>query len=289
MLRAMSRRRALSFAFAAVGLTSLAGARAHAGITIVTQRGPSQTATLYIEGNRMRIDGIDKTGKGSSMIVDGANKKMIVVEEKEKAYVEMTEEDMKRMRAQVDAMRTQMQERMKNMPPEQRKKMEAMMANMGGPDGKPRKPPVLKFEKAGGKKTINGFSCDMYKVSKDGQLSEEDCIAPWSAAVVQKSDLAALKKFGEDMMKNFGMGAGNEMALDQLEKYPGIPISRVSLEAGGARGEEEQIKSIKRGGIEASHFAVPAGYKKKDLPPSMMGGGPPKGNLHPLPPPGATP
>jgi hypothetical protein len=252
------------------------GGLAHAGVTIETTRGAESAATMYLEGERMRIDGADKTGTATSVIIDGGGKKLIVVEEKKKSYTELTESDMKRMKVQVDAMRAQMEERMKTMPPEQRKQVEAMMAGMGGAPGKPAKPAVLKFEKLGQKKTINGFSCEMYRVLKDGVASEEDCIAAWSASTVQKSDLAGLRKFGEEMMKNFGSaGARDQIQLDQLDKYPGIPISRVPLEADGTRGPEEQIKSIKRGSVPAAKFAVPAGYTKKTLPTGMGAGGPP--------------
>jgi hypothetical protein len=269
MLRRMS---TTTSRFCAATAVLLASGLAHAGVTIETTRGPDSVATMYLEGDRMRLDGADKTGMASSVIIDGGAKKLIVVEEKKKSYTELTEADMKRVRAQMDALRAQMEERMKTMSPEQRKQVEAMMAGMGGAPGKPAKPAVLKFEKLGQKKTINGFSCEMYRVLKDGVASEEDCIAAWSASTVQKSDLAGLRKFGEEMMKNFGSaGARDQIQLDQLDKYPGIPISRVPLEADGKRGLEEQVKSIKRGSVPAAKFAVPAGYTKKSLP----AGGPP--------------
>jgi hypothetical protein len=249
------------------GLCSLVAGPALAGVTIETQRGANGMATMYIEGNRMRMDGADQTGLVNSVIVDGSAKKLVVIEDKKKTYMEISEADMKRMRGQVDAMRAQMAERMKTMPPEQRKKMEAAMAGLGGPPDANAEPPVLKFEKLGKKKTVNGFSCDMYRVSTDGTPTGEDCIAPWGAKTLQKSDLAALSKFGEEMKKNFGgMGAKDQYRLDQLDKYPGIPISHVPLEENGARGEEEQIKSIKHGSVPESRFTVPAGFTKRELP-----------------------
>lgn len=268
-------RRAHPLALAAAGICTLAGGLAHAGVTIETKRGANGTATMFIEGNRMRMDGADQTGLVNSVIVDGSAKKLVVIEDKKKTYMEISEADMKRMRLQVDAMRAQMTERMKTMPPEQRKKVEAAMAGIGGGADAPTKPPVLKFEKLGQKKTLNGFSCDMYRVLTDGTPSGEDCIAPWGAKTLQKSDLAALSKFGEEMKKNFGgMGAKDQYRLDQLEKYPGIPISHIPLEANGARGEEEQIKSIKHGAIPEAKFVPPAGFTKKELPTGPGPGGP---------------
>jgi hypothetical protein len=191
----------------------------------------------------------------------------------------MTEEDRKRMRAQMDAMRAQMQERLKNMPPDQRAKMESMMGPAAADPGKTHD---WKFEPIGQKKTVNGFACDMYRVSEDGKVREEQCVSPWSAGLVKKSDFAGIQQFAESMMDDFGGARGRSNSIfTRMEKAPGIPISRVPIEANGQRGEEEQIKSIKRGSIPSSAFEIPAGYSKKDMPmmgPGMAGrhhGGPP--------------
>jgi hypothetical protein len=253
--------------------TLLLAGRAHAGVIVVFQRGTAGPATMYLDGDRMRVDTPDRNEHATSVILDAGGKRFIMLDEKDKTYTELTDQDMKRMRERVEAARAQMQERMKNMPPDQRKRMEEVMAGMGAPGVAPAKPPQLKFERLGEKKTVNGFACEMYRVLEDGKPHEEDCISPWSAGLLQKSDMAGLRKFSEEMAKNFaGMGGGNRAGFDRLDKYPGLPISRVPLEAGGTRGEEEQIKSVKRGSIEAAKFAVPAGFTKKELPAGGMGG-----------------
>jgi hypothetical protein len=253
--------------------------RAHAGLTIVTQRGSDAIATLYVEGDRFKAEE-PKHERATSVIVDAKAKKLIMVDASNQTYTEMTEEDRKRMRGQMDAMRAQMQERMKNMPPDQRAKMEAMMGPGGAQDA--GKPHDWKFESMGQKKTINGFACEMYKVSEDGKVREEQCVSPWSAGLVKKSDFAGIQKFAESMMEEFGGNRARSGSIfSRMEKAPGIPISRVPIDANGQRGEEEQVKSIKRGSVAASVFAIPAGYTKKDVPtfgPGMGGhhhGGPP--------------
>jgi hypothetical protein len=183
---------------------------------------------------------------------------------------------MERFGEMMKGMRAQAAERMKSMPPEQRKQMEKAM---GGADAKPTE---LKFEKAGGKKTVNGFSCEMYKVLEDGKPKEEDCIAPWSSSILTRADFAGLRKFAEDMAKSVGTMAGGtgKNAFQQFDKYPGFPVTRHPLDP--AEHEDEVLKSVKRGSIPASTFAVPAGYTKKPLPmPGMMGGG---GPHHGMPP-----
>src|SRR6516162_9099910 len=180
------RRLALGAGLAGVLLVPM---RAQAGLTITTQRGNDPVATLYVEGDHFKADE-PKKAEATSVIVDAKAKKVIMIDATKRTYTEITEEDRKRMRGQMDAMRAQMQERMKNMPPDQRKKMEAMMGP--GAMAAADKQTEWKFQAMGQKKTINGFACDMYRVTEDGRLIEEDCFSPWSAGVVKKSDFAGI-------------------------------------------------------------------------------------------------
>jgi hypothetical protein len=251
----------------------LVAGRAQAGVTLVTQRGTDTPSTMYLDGDKMRME--HSGGKERTVVVDAANKRVLMINELERTYSEMTEADLKRIGEMVAARRAQMQERMKSMPPEQRKRMEALMG------GKDSKPSDLKFERMGAKKTINGFSCEMYRVLQDGTPREEDCIAPWNSSQVQKSDFAGLRKFADEMVQQTGSmssGAGRHM-IEQFDKFPGFPVSRHPLEPGDH--QDEQVKSIKRGAIPAEKFAAPAGYTKAPSPMNLLGG---PGGPHGMPP-----
>jgi hypothetical protein len=285
----------------------LAPAVAQGAVTIVIQRGKQAPSTIYADGDHLRMDlnpdavaaATAAGGKGAAagadrgtgfIIVDAAARKMMMVSDRDKSFTEVTEEDMKRMKGQMQAMRAQMAERMKSMTPEQRAQMQAMMGPAGAqimaaPDDKPH---VWKFEPLGAKKTVNGFACETYRVLLDGVPHEEDCISPWSAGLVKRAEFAGLEKFGETLNDNLGLGRGGA-AMPLFHQYPGMPISRAVLEAGGKRGEEQQVKSIKHDAIPANTFVAPAGYTKRELP--QMGGGmgmgkgprPSAGAPHPAP------
>jgi hypothetical protein len=282
MLRAMSKtnRKAPRLVVLAAVLAAplLASGRAHAAVTIVTQRGQEAAETLYLDGDKMRADNSKGTGE-RTVIIDAAAKKMVSVNDTEKTYTEITQADMERFGAMMAAQRSMMEERMKSMPPEQRKKMEGMMG--GG------KTPEFKFEKMGAKKNINGFSCEMYRVLEDGTPKEEVCITPWSSSFITKADFAGLVKFSADMQKSLGkMMGGQRNPFEQFEKAPGFPVMRHHIDAtplvpGGPPREDEVVKSVKRGSLPASTFSVPAGYTKKDLPMGPMGGGRPHHGMPP--------
>jgi hypothetical protein len=262
----------------AVALPTFAAARADAGVTLVMQRGADAPSTLYVDGDKMRME--NPSGRERTVIIDATGKRMLMVNDEAKTYMEFTEADMKRFGAMMTARRAQMQEQMKNMPPEQRKKFESMMGGAG--DAKAQKPKELKFDKMGQKKTVNGFSCDMYRIVEEGTPKEEDCLAPWSAGLLQRTDFAGLRKFAEDMAKESGAMApgGRNQMFEQFDKYPGFPVARHPLDG----GQDEQLKSLKRGSIAADKFAVPAGYKKTEMPMGGMGGpgmGPHGGGMGP--------
>jgi hypothetical protein len=256
----------------AVAFPTLAAARAEAGVTMVMQRGADAPSTLYIDGDKMRME----TAKGGerTVVIDATGKRMMMINDEAKTYVEITEADMKRFASMATARCAEMKERVKSMPPEQRQRVEGMMGAMCA--AKDAKAPELKFEKTGQKKSVNGFSCEMYRVLENGTAKEEDCLAPWSAGLLQRSDFAGLRKFAEDVAKESGAmapGGGRQM-FQQFDKYPGFPVSRHPLEAGQlGLNEDEQLKSLKRGPIPADKFVVPAGYKKTEMPMGGPGGG----------------
>jgi len=253
----------------------------------VVQHGKNPPSTIYADGDRLRMDlnheagpanANPATGKSAApkatgfVVIDAAARKMMMVNDRDKSYTAMTEEDMKRAKAQIKAMRGQLAERMKNATPEQRARFESMMGPAGAQDD--QKPHEWKFEAMGEKKTINGFACQMYRGLLDGKPHEEDCISPWSAGLVKRSEFAGLEKFGESINQELGVGAG---AMPLFHQYPGFPISRVVLDASGARGEEQQVKSIKQGGLAPGLFAPPAGYTERKKPEMGMMGRRPDG------------
>ena len=265
---------------------------AHAAVTIVVQHGTSPPSTIYADGNRLRMDLNHETGAPAAkpgeprgtgfVVIDAGTRKMMMVNDRDKTYTELTEEDMKRAKAQMQGLRGQLAERMKNATPEQRARMEAMMGPAGAAQLNDQKPHEWKFEALGEKKTINGFACQMYRGLLDGKPHEEDCISPWSAGLVKRSEFAGLEKFGESINQDLGIGPGAG-GMPLFHQYPGFPISRVVLDAAGARGEEQQVKSIKPGALAPGLFAPPAGYTQRK-PLEGMAGHPPAGK-----PPGAAP
>ncbi len=234
----------------------------------------------------MRVDGMGGSRRGSAresegaVIIDAAAKRMVLVNTTRKTYTEMTEADFQRMKAGLGQARARMAEQMKNMPPEQREKMEKMMGGLfaGGAVGSEL--PEVAYEPLGKKKTIAGFGCEVYRVSIGGKARSESCIAPWSSTIITKADVEQLKKMAADLQKMMD-SIPNMPRQQDWTRVPGIPIEEIHLGADGKPDWTSTLTSVDRGPVPKSTFEPPAGFTKQAMPAigpgGPMGGGPPPG------------
>lgn len=230
--------------------------------------GPPGTATMTIDAEHIRMDGMGAGRPGhtsGAMIVDAPGKRFLIIDNEKKSYHELTEADVKQMKDRMAGMRAQMQERMKNAPPEQRKRAEEMMGRMGGGDHAVE----IKYTPLGTKKKVSGFACEMYRVQIGNISSSEACISPWSANVITKTEVEHFQKLSAELQKSFDFG-GNRL-LSEWTKAPGLTVEQTHMGVDGKPEWTSTLKSITRGDVPASTFAPPAGFTKETSP--MFGGG----------------
>src|SRR5262249_44116929 len=104
----------------------LAAGPARAATTLVIQRGSAQPTTTDADDDHTRVAAAGG-GDVTAVLRDGAARKLVMINDREKTYTEIPEEQLKQMRDKVMAARALMAEQVKNLPPEKRQKMEAMM------------------------------------------------------------------------------------------------------------------------------------------------------------------
>ena len=80
------------------------------------------TTKLRVESDRVRIE--TETGRGDVIIFRGDQQVMWIIDNKAKAYREMTKADVDRLGGQVIDMMAKMREQMEKMPPQQREMVE---------------------------------------------------------------------------------------------------------------------------------------------------------------------
>jgi len=259
----MDKRFALLHTLVALGLSSAA----IAGVTVtMTHNDGKDRSEITVDGNKMRIDsGRDRENRGPQVtIFDGDAQKMILVNTEQKTYSELTREQLKAYTSQAQR---QMQDSMPKLTPEQRQKMDQMMAQISGatPESKKSDEPKRKWETTGSHSTVAGFPCEGFKELRDGKVHGEGCYIPWNAGAITKADFAPMKKLG-DFLADSGMGgkAAVQREFLEIEKLPGFPGVWVEISEDGKKENKSTVTSVKRGSISADKFQPPAGYTKSE-------------------------
>jgi hypothetical protein len=248
-----------------------------AGVVIVETHTPAtgeaRKTTLYLEGNRIRVESEAARG-GQVFIFDGDKDVFYMIEPASKSYREMTRADLEKMAAQVTDVMAQMQEKLKNLPPEQRAMVEQMMKKRGIGAASPA--PALTFKKVASGRKVNQWSCDLYEGSAGDVKAWEVCAAEPSALGLSASDFAALTELA-GFFKGLLPGGSDQMfrvaAVDE-QGYSGVPVSRVMFQNGQPQGRFE-LTDVRRESVPPTLFEVPAGFTKQAMP--TMPAMPPRG------------
>jgi hypothetical protein len=164
----------------------------------------------------------------------------------------------------------QMQEQMKDMPPEQRKMMEEMMRSQmpkDQPTAEDCREPKVEWRKTGQQATIAGYPAVRYDVLMDGKPESELWLANGITAW-RELDPKKLEQFAAEMEKlapRCGRGQyrhgfrGDDPAWKLVgEGYPARTVHR----SGGST--VEVVKAEKRT-VPATEFQPPAGFVRKTL------------------------
>jgi hypothetical protein len=225
---------------------------------------------LSTEGKRFRADrGGDRP---SVTIFDGERHVLYELDPQARTYRRLDQASARAMGAQLSAALEAAKQRMT---PEQRAQLEKLEAEGKLQPGAGASPPAPRYEPMGKGDTVAGHACQWYRVVRDGRTSEQACYIPWSAGVLQRSDLAALEemgKFSDEMLAGMAAGAGQppsrgggaRLAHD-LEKGPGFPGIVQHLSEDGKVLSTDRLVSVKRTAVPADQFAVPAGFTERPL------------------------
>jgi hypothetical protein len=258
-------------ALSAVVVLNAAVAGAADGVLIATKitsaSGGVTNSQVQIEKTRMRAEGGGANGRRQTMIFDGTAQVLRMIDDEAKTYSEMTKADIDKLSGQMSGAMAQMQEQMKNMPPEARARMEEMMKGRGMAMPASNAP-TTEYKRVGTDK-VGKWSCDKYEGTRGGQKVSEVCTVAPSALGFNSSDFEVTKQMAEFFSKLIPQGADSlfRIGADTPNGFSGVPVRTVTYRNGAPSGTTE-ITDVTRQSFPDSTFAVPAGYEKRD----MMGG-----------------
>lgn len=260
-------------AFTAIAVALAVPARA--GIVLEFQDADQKQTTVELEGKKLRSSPENRQD-GHWAIFDGENHVLYAFDEKDKSYRRIDEATASEMGKRLK----DVAERAKaKMTPEQRAQLEAFLAAQEG--SKKPKEHTWNFERTGGSEKVAGFSCDDYRVLRDGSPNGEACFIRWGSGAFRKEDFQAVQEMGRFLEKTFaemseaeGRGKPRAWRTEWITHFvdtgPGFPAVMDRVEKDGKRTRGMQLVKIERKSIEAGRFAPPADYREKPF--SMTGG-----------------
>jgi len=254
----------------AIGLTA-SPATAASGVLIAQKVTSGTTTTTHqsqIEQTRMRSEIVASTGRRQTVVFDGAAQVLRIIDDEGKTYNEMSKTDLDGMRGQMGAAMTQLQEQMKNMPPEQRARMEALMKGRGAAmPGAPAATPT-EYKKTGTDK-VGRWTCDKYEGTKNGEKVSEVCTVAPSALGFTAADFEVTRQLAEFFTSLIPQAAEGLFRIGSATPNPnsfsGLPVRVVSFRGGDIQTVSE-MTDASRQDFPDTLFQVPAGYQKREFP-----------------------
>lgn len=234
------------------------------GVLIVektTTAGSSQTHQIQVEKSRMRAEIAGPGGEKTAVVFDGTRQVIWIINLDRKTYNEMTKADVDRMGGQMAGAMAQMEAQLKNMPPEQRAQIEAMMRGRGMP-GAGAAPAKPEFRRAGTDK-VGKWTCDKYEAYLNNQKTSEVCTIDPKELGFGAADFDVTTQLADFFRKLNPQGADNMFSFGKTDEqgFSGFPVKRVS--GSGQRQTITETTDVSRQNFPASTFEVPQGFQKE--------------------------
>ncbi len=244
---------------------------------VVKAGGESGRQQVVLQANQMKTLMFGKGGKPISAFTLNLNNETITqVDYEGRNYFTATiQEYAQTIRGAMTGAMKEMQEALKDVPPEQRQMIEQMMrSQMGqsGPATQECREPRVELRKSGQQATIVGYSAVHYDVLADGKLTSELWIATGVTAW-RELDQKKLERFAAEMAKlagcsssrsRQGLPGGDPSWKLASEGYPVRTVDR------GGSGATIEVVKMETRTVPAAEFQPPPGFTRKMLR-EMMG------------------
>jgi hypothetical protein len=237
--------------------------------------GAEGTRTVqYIAKNRLRTMGDDNT-----FMMDFTKNLFIAADDENRVYWSGTVNDYVQevkafQQAANDLAREQMEEAMKEMPPDQRKTMEELLQQMRSatapvPSQAASKRPEVKVVQTAETAMLAGHTAAKMMVYADGKPYQEVWIAK-GLTLKADLDLKRLRSLQGKLMQAIMTDLPSRQPVEDDPAYErlleqGYPMKIVELGEGGEPESVTEVVRIEKRDIPEREFQVPEGYRRIDL------------------------
>jgi hypothetical protein len=227
-------------------------------VQAVTRDGKSTTNQVQLDKTHMRAESASVAG--NVFLFDSATKTARMINTERKTYREIDGSQMEGMRQQM----AQLQEQLKNMPPQQRAMMEQMMGARGGFPGMISGPAdPLTYRQAGSDK-VGQWNCTKYEGFRGADKVSELCTVDPSQFGLTAADFAVAKEFVEFLTGLLPQMADQAVMFGTVadQGFAGVPVRQTRFTNGRVESVSE-VKEFRRETFPPSTWEVPAGFQRE--------------------------
>ena len=236
---------------------------------------------LYLQSNLLKSVSLEGGKPAQAMIMDLEAQTLTHIDYARRAYMSATvkeyAEAVREGMQNAGDVTKQMEEQLKQLPPEQRKQVEAMIRSQQGGARQPPAPTAeqcaqskIDIKSTGKRATVAGFEASSYEIFNNDVLDSEVWIAP-AITAVREIDPQKLERMVKEMTSAFPKcpPRGQMFGADPVWKLmkDGYPVR--SLEK--AHGYTTEVTKAESRALPSAEFQAPAGFTRKTLK-EMMGG-----------------
>ena len=230
-----------------------------------TRRNKTILSKTYIEKHLLRIES-NIGGKMYISIYNSEKEILYNIDIQKKTYSVITKSDLEKIGDRMNNTNKMFEEKMKELPKEQREMMMKMMNDKMIPPQQNSDDKIYLRVNTGEK--IGSWVCDKYNVTENKTLIREVWIADWNYTGLKldyKNVLKSLEKFFNYFTEQLGDKVKSQsLNLDFSLADKGIPVKTIHY-ANGEENGSSIIKEIKEEELPYSLFMVPSGFTKDNL------------------------
>jgi hypothetical protein len=229
------------------------------------RNGQAGTNEVQLDKTHMRAES-HENGKNDAVIYDAAKQVVSVIDVTNKTYQQVTKSDLDQLKGQMDSATAQMQEQLKNLPPQQRAALEQMMRARGGLPGATAAPKIQ--YRASGSDKVGQWACTKYEGYVGPQKTAEVCTVDPKDLGLTAADFDIARQLAEFMKSLSPAAAKQILTIGNAEEqgFAGVPVRNISYQNGQVEWTVE-LSEVRRTTLPASTFEVPAGFHKEALVP----------------------
>ncbi len=223
-----------------------------------------------VEGERIRMDVKGPRGANADMIFRGDRHEMLAVDHDSQTYVLIDDATIDQISAQLSQLEAQMQDMLKDVPPEQRAAVEEMMKQRMPSGGSAES--VTEIKRTGESGEKNGYSAREFELYRDGRHERSFWVTDWDDIEGGREAANAFKSMAgfvqdlQDAMPDFAKSpAVGTNAYEHLDELGGFPVVTIEYAADGSVVGENHLKSSRVESLDDAEFEPPAGYARKTL------------------------